>query len=255
MPPMIRVVNAVKRFGHLVVLDHLSMEVARSEKLVLIGASGSGKSTLLRCLIGLEILDEGSIEIEGEILKAEQVGSRLITPSPAEIRRVCSKLGMVFQHFNLFPHMTVLENVMVGPRHGKGMAKYEAEVLARKYIEKVGLLDKIDTRPPQLSGGQRQRVAIARALAMEPDIMLFDEVTSALDIELIGEVLKVMRELAEEGMTMVIVTHEMHFAEDVADRVVFLDKGKIIEEAPPRVMFRTPREPETQRFLRSVLER
>ena len=255
MQPLIRVTDAVKKFGSLVVLDHFSMEVAQGEKVVLIGASGSGKSTLLRCLIGLEILDQGTIEIEGEVLKKKRVGDKLVDPSPEEIRRVCSKLGMVFQHFNLFPHMTVLQNVMVGPRHGKGIDKEEAEALAREYIEKVGLLDKIDTRPPKLSGGQRQRVAIARALAMQPDIMLFDEVTSALDIELIGEVLNVMRELAEEGMTMLIVTHEMHFAEDVADRVVYMDEGKIVEEAPPKVMFSAPRKPETQRFLRSILER
>jgi polar amino acid transport system ATP-binding protein len=255
MQPLIRVTDAVKKFGSLVVLDHFSMEVAKGEKVVLIGASGSGKSTLLRCLIGLEILDQGTLEIEGEVLKKKRVGDKLVDPSPKEIRRVCSKLGMVFQHFNLFPHMTVLQNVMVGPRHGKGIDKEEAEALAREYIEKVGLLDKIDARPPKLSGGQRQRVAIARALAMEPDIMLFDEVTSALDIELIGEVLEVMRELAEEGMTMIIVTHEMHFAEDVADRVVYMDEGRIVEEAPPKVMFSTPRKPETQRFLRSILER
>jgi len=255
MPPIIRVSDAVKKFGSLVVLDHFSMEVIQGEQLVLIGASGSGKSTLLRCLIGLEILDEGAIEIEGKVLKKQRVGNKLVDPSSAEIRRVCSKLGMVFQHFNLFPHMTVLQNVMVGPRYGKGLDKDEVEALAREYVKKVGLCHKINARPPQLSGGERQRVAIARALAMQPDIMLFDEVTSALDIELIGEVLEVMRELAEEGMTMIIVTHEMHFAEDVADRVLYIEGGKIVEEAPPQVMFNAPRKPETQRFLRSILDR
>ena len=219
------------------------------------GPGGSGKSTLLRCLIGLEILQQGTIEVEGEVLKKTRVRDKLIDPSPEEIRRVCSKLGMVFQHFNLFPHMTSLQNVTVGPRHGKGLSKEESEALAHKFLGKVGLQDKIDSKPPQLSGGQRQRVAIARALAMEPDIMLFDEVTSALDIELIGEVLEVMRELAEEGMTMIIVTHEMHFAEDVADRVTFMDKGKIVEEGPPKIMFSTPHEAETKRFLRSILDR
>ena len=255
MSPIIRVSDAVKKFGSLVVLDHFSMEVKQGEQLVLIGASGSGKSTLLRCLIGLEILDEGAIEIEGKVLKKQRVGNKLVDPSSAEIRRVCSKLGMVFQHFNLFPHMTVLQNVMVGPRYGKGLDKDEVEALAREYVKKVGLCHKINARPPQLSGGERQRVAIARALAMQPDIMLFDEVTSALDIELIGEVLEVMRELAEEGMTMIIVTHEMHFAEDVADRVLYIEGGKIVEEAPPRIMFNAPRKPETQRFLRSILNR
>jgi polar amino acid transport system ATP-binding protein len=255
MSPIIRVSDAVKKFGSLVVLDHLSMEVSQGEQLVLIGASGSGKSTLLRCLIGLEILNEGAIEIEGKVLKKQRVGDKLVDPSTAEIRRVCSKLGMVFQHFNLFPHMTVLQNVMVGPRYGKGLDKDEVEALAREYVKKVGLCHRINSRPPQLSGGERQRVAIARALAMQPDIMLFDEVTSALDIELIGEVLEVMRELAEEGMTMIIVTHEMHFAEDVADRVLYMEGGKIIEEAPPQVMFNAPRKPETQRFLRSILDR
>lgn len=254
-PPIIRVTNAVKKFGSLLVLDQLSMEVQQGEKVVLIGPSGSGKSTLLRCLIGLEILEEGAIDIEGEILQKKREGGKLVNPSEPEIRRACSKVGMVFQHFNLFPHMTVLQNVMVGPRHGKGLEKEKAEALARKFVEKVNLQDKIDAKPPQLSGGQRQRVAIARALAMEPDIMLFDEVTSALDIELIGEVLEVMRELADEGMTMLIVTHEVHFACDVADRVLFLNKGKIVEDASPDVMFSKPRELETQQFLRSFLER
>ena len=253
--PIISVTNAVKKFGSLLVLDQLSMEVQQGEKLVLIGPSGSGKSTLLRCLIGLEILGEGAIDIEGNILQRKQEGSKWVNPSETEIRQACSKVGMVFQHYNLFPHMTVLQNVMVGPRHGKGLDTEESEALARKFVGKVGLEDKIESRPPQLSGGQRQRVAIARALAMEPDIMLFDEVTSALDIELIGEVLEVMRELANEGMTMLIVTHEVHFARDVADRVLFLNKGRIIEDAPPDVMFSKPQEPETKQFLRSFLER
>jgi polar amino acid transport system ATP-binding protein len=253
--PMVCVNDAVKKFGPLVVLDHVSVQINRGEQVVLVGPSGSGKSTLLRCLIGLERLDEGTIEIEGEILGKKLRDGRLVPSSNADFRRVRSKIGMVFQHFNLFPHMTVLQNVMIGLVNGKGMKRDKAEVSARTFLGKVGLLDKIEAHPPQLSGGQKQRVAIARALAMEPDIMLFDEVTSALDVELIGEVLAVMRELAREGMTMIVVTHELHFAEDVADRVLFFHKGKVVEEGPPKSVFYTPQTQEAKRFFRSVLER
>lgn len=253
--PIIRVKNAIKKYDSLVVIDQLSLNVQRGEQVVLIGPSGSGKSTLLRCLIGLERLNEGTIEVDGELLGKKYVNLELVDASTAELRRVRSKLSMVFQHFNLFPNMTVLRNVMIGPLHGKKVPKQEAEATALKFLEKVGLMDKVNAYPAQISGGQKQRVAIARALAMEPEIMLFDEVTSALDVELIAEVLEVMRDLANEGMTMIVVTHEIHFAQDVADRVLYFEKGKIIEECSPDVMFKCPQSPEAQRFLQSMLNR
>ena len=236
---ILNVANLKKRFGDLQVLDDISLEVRRGEVVVVIGPSGSGKSTLLRCLNRLEEPSGGNIYIKGEE----------ITGRTAKLHVLRRNIGMVFQHFHLFPHMTALGNVMEGPRTVLRLSRAECERLARDLLDKVGLSEKVDDKPATLSGGQQQRVAIARALAMNPEVMLFDEVTSALDPELVGEVLTVMRALAEEGMTMVVVTHEMGFAERVADRVVFLDGGVIVEEAPPSVIFSNAREERTRRFL------
>ena len=236
---LIEVRGLTKSFGDLAVLSGIDLDIERGEVVVVIGPSGSGKSTLLRCLNRLEDPTSGSIRIGG--VEITQRGANL-----PQIRR---KVGMVFQHFNLFPHMTAIENVMEGPRTVLHMSKTEAGRTARDLLEKVGLADKAGSKPAKLSGGQQQRVAIARALAMSPDAMLFDEVTSALDPELVGEVLNVMRGLAEEGMTMVIVTHEMSFAQRVADRVLFLDGGAIVEEGPPERIFHRAREERTRQFL------
>ena len=250
---MIRLSNVHKRYGDLKVLDAVDLMVTGSEKLVIIGASGSGKTTLLRCVIGLETIDEGTIEIEGEHFQAGRK-TKPTSGTKKNRRPLHGKVGMVFQQFNLFPHMTVLENVTEAPVWVKKIPPKEADAKARQLLDKVGLSDKLDVYPSKLSGGQQQRTAIARALAMEPDIMLFDEVTSALDPELIGEVLNVMRQLAREGMTMLIVTHEMGFASEVADRVIYMDQGRIVEEGSPRIMFRSPRNERTQMFLRAILE-
>ncbi|MFN8590627.1 MAG: amino acid ABC transporter ATP-binding protein [Thermomicrobiales bacterium] len=236
---LISVRQLTKSFGEVNVLRGIDLDVRRGEVVVVIGPSGSGKSTLLRCLNRLEDPSGGVITIGG--VEITQRGANL-----PQIRR---KVGMVFQHFNLFPHMTALENVMEGPRTVLGMSRGDAERTARGLLEKVGLADKTDSKPANLSGGQQQRVAIARALAMSPDAMLFDEVTSALDPELVGEVLNVMRGLADEGMTMVIVTHEMSFARRVADRVIFLDQGVIAEEGPPERIFHRARAERTRQFL------
>ena len=252
---MVRLSNVHKRYGDLKVLDGVDLTVRRSEKLVIIGASGSGKTTLLRCVIGLEAIDDGTIRIEEEIL---QSGKKNESTSGAEKKKnmgqLHGKVGMVFQQFNLFPHMTVLENVTEAPVWVKKIPQKEADAKAHKLLAKVGLSDKLHVYPSKLSGGQQQRTAIARALAMEPEIMLFDEVTSALDPELIGEVLNAMRQLAREGMTMLIVTHEMGFASEVADRVIYMDQGRIVEEGPPRILFESPRNERTQMFLRAILE-
>ena len=250
---MLGMSNVHKYFGSLHVLDDLDLEVTRSEKLVIIGASGSGKTTLLRCCIGLETIAEGTIAIEGEVFQAAAEG-KLLAGSDKSMKRLRGKVGMVFQQFNLFPHMTVLGNVMEGPVHVNKVPKKEANENARALIDKVGLSDKMDAYPGKLSGGQQQRTAIARALAMEPDIMLFDEVTSALDPELIREVLDAMRQLAREGMTMLIVTHEIGFAQDVGDRVIYMDEGKIVEEGPPSQMFTNPTQERTRTFLSAVIE-
>ncbi|WP_097026268.1 amino acid ABC transporter ATP-binding protein [Clostridium peptidivorans] len=241
---MIETKNVTKRFGDLTVFQNLSVNVSKGEVLVIIGPSGSGKSTFLRCLNHLETINEGKVIIEGE---------ELIESDKALIRRITTKMGMVFQNFNLFPHMTALQNVMEAPITVKKEDKKVVEERARKLLTKVGLGDKMDYYPSKLSGGQKQRVAIARALAMEPDIMLFDEPTSALDPELVGEVLNVMKELASEGMTMVVVTHEMGFAKDVADRVIFMDGGKIVEEGTPAEMFTNPKQDRTREFLKKVI--
>lgn len=240
---MIKVRELHKFFGRLHVLRGIDLDVDRSEVVVLIGPSGSGKSTLLRCLNFLELAQRGEIHIDG----------RQVDPKHDNLDKVRARVGMVFQHFNLFPHMDVLGNICMAPIHVKKQKKKEAHEYGRELLRRVGLEDKERTYPSQLSGGQKQRVAIARALAMEPDIMLFDEATSALDPELVGEVLGVMKDLAAEGMTMVVVTHEMGFAQEVADRVVMMDEGQIIEEAPPKVMFDSPREERTTKFLSQVL--
>ncbi|QCJ41024.1 amino acid ABC transporter ATP-binding protein [Bacillus sp. S3] len=240
---MIKVEKLCKAFDGLEVLKNISLEIKKSEVVVLIGASGSGKSTLLRCINFLEIKNSGEIEINGQ----------LIDTNKTDLNKVRENMGMVFQHFNLFPHMTVMENVIEAPIHVKKISKQDAIEKATKLLEKVGLADKAQQYPEQLSGGQKQRVAIARALAMEPDVMLFDEPTSALDPELVGEVLETMKSLARDGMTMVIVTHEMGFAREVADRVIMLADGQMIEEGHPAVFFTKPEHERTRRFLQQVL--
>jgi polar amino acid transport system ATP-binding protein len=243
---IIRVSALTKRFGKLEVLKGIDETIAKGEVVVVIGPSGSGKSTFLRCLNLLEIPSGGHILFEGTDItdRKEWKRGRL-----DEHRR---DMGMVFQHFNLFPHMTVLENVMLAPVKVKGMPKAEAETLARELLERVSLSEKADAHPAQLSGGQKQRIAIVRALAMKPKVMLFDEPTSALDPEMVGEVLQVMRDLASEGMTMAVVTHEMRFAREVASRVLFMDEGVIVESGPPEAVFGDPQNARTREFLAKV---
>lgn len=241
---MIEATNLTKKFNNLTVFEDLNVKVGKGEVLVVIGPSGSGKSTFLRCLNHLEEMDGGKVVIEGEELNPKDKKS---------IRKITTKMGMVFQNFNLFPHMTVIQNVMEAPIAVKKESKSEVLERAKKLLDKVGLADKMDYYPSKLSGGQKQRVAIARALAMNPDIMLFDEPTSALDPELVGEVLSVMKDLAKEGMTMVVVTHEMGFAKEVADRVIFMDGGKIVEQGAPGQIFSHPKEVRTRAFLEKVL--
>ncbi|WP_078594662.1 amino acid ABC transporter ATP-binding protein [Evansella clarkii] len=240
---MIKVTDLHKSFGDLEVLKGLNAEVKEKEVVCVIGPSGSGKSTFLRCLNLLEEITSGEVIIDGE---------RLTDPK-ININKLRSQVGMVFQHFNLFPHKTVLENVTLGPLKVKDMKAEEANKLAKELLQKVGLSDKADVYPKSLSGGQKQRVAIARALAMSPKVMLFDEPTSALDPELVGDVLEAMKDLAKEGMTMVVVTHEMGFAKEMGDRVIFMDEGKIMEEGDPQVIFDNPQHPRTQSFLSKVL--
>jgi len=246
MNPKIEVSGLRKSFGSLTVLRDINLTVEPGAVVALIGPSGSGKSTLLRCLNLLVIPEGGKIRI-GESSFSFGDSSKL--PGVREQARFRSNTGMVFQHFNLFPHMSVLQNVMEGPLSVKNMPKAEAQELARRLLDKVGLSDKVDVFPNKLSGGQKQRVAIARALAMEPEVMLFDEATSALDPELVGEVLGVMRDLAAEGMTMIIVTHEMGFAREVADRVIFMRDGVIVEEGPAREVIENPVQDATRAFL------
>ncbi len=247
--PMIRAVDVHKRFGTVEVLKGVSLDVNKGEVIAVIGPSGSGKSTFLRCLIHLETIHRGSIEIEGEALVNTDAQGHCQYVPPPDISRVCRKMGMVFQHFNLFPHLTVLQNLIEAPMTVKGLRPDEITPKADTLLRKVGLFDKRDSYPSRLSGGQKQRVAIARALAMEPDIMLFDEPTSALDPELTGEVLSTMRELAEERMTMIVVTHEMAFAREVAGRVIFMDGGVVVEARPARELFAAPEHPRTRAFL------
>ena len=239
---MIRIKNLNKSFGDLHVLKDIDMKVLESDVVCLIGSSGSGKSTLLRCLNFLEQKDSGQILIEGEE----------INPDKKNINKIREKVGMVFQHFHLFPHMTVIENIIEAPTHVKGISKKQAVDEAKVLLEKVGLSDKADVYPSKLSGGQKQRVAIARALAMKPDVLLFDEPTSALDPELVGEVLMTMKELALEGMTMVVVTHEMGFAREVGDWIVYMNEGRIVESGPPEQFFTNPKEERTKEFLQTT---
>ena len=247
--------QVVKRFGEAVVLDHLDFEVRKGEKVTIIGPSGSGKSTVLRILMTLETIDEGMIHVAGKPLWHEYQGDRLVPAGEAHLRAMRKEMGMVFQQFNLFPHMTVLRNITESPIHVLGLDKAEARARAEEYLELVGLSEHAEKFPSQLSGGQQQRVAIARALAMRPNIMLFDEPTSALDPELVGEVLTVIQRLSEEhDLTMLLVTHEMGFARQISDRVCFFDKGTIVEQAPPEEIFTAPREARTREFLRGFME-
>ena len=250
---MIRCIGVYKSFGKLEVLRAVNLDVGRGEVVVLIGASGSGKTTLLRCINHLEPLDGGRIYVDGELIGYREVYGRLREDSEREVARKRAAIGMVFQRFNLFPHLTALGNVMEAPMRVKKVPRDRAAEVARRLLSKVGLADKLDEHPARLSGGQQQRVAIARALAMEPKVMLFDEPTSALDPELVGEVLEVMQSLAREGMTMVVVTHEMGFAREVADRVVFMDAGQVVEEGPPDEILRSPQHQRTRAFLSKVL--
>jgi len=243
-----------KSFGDLKVLRGIDLAVTKGEVVVIIGPSGSGKSTLLRCVCLLEAIQRGEIEVEGVPIAVGTAEAER-RPDKPTVKRMRQEIGMVFQSFNLFPHLTVLENVTLAPRRVRGLSSAEAEQQARELLARVGLSDKAGEHPSRLSGGQQQRAAIARALAMRPQIMLFDEVTSALDPELVGEVLRVMRQLAQEGMTMLVVTHEMGFARDVADRVIFMDQGVIVEEDIPDVFFTNPREMRTRAFLRQLLDR
>jgi polar amino acid transport system ATP-binding protein len=238
-----------KTFGKLEVLRGVSLTVAQGEVVAIIGPSGSGKSTLLRCLNHLETVNSGRIDIEGETLVSTDEHGQARYVSDVNVRRICRKMGMVFQHFNLFPHMTVLQNIIEAPMTVKGIKRQDILPKAEKLLDKVGLLSKRDNYPSQLSGGQKQRVAIARALAMEPEIMLFDEPTSALDPELTGEVLRTMKSLAEEHMTMIVVTHEMAFARDVAHRVIFMDGGEITETGKAHEFFANPTQERTRTFL------
>ena len=242
-----------KRFAAVEVLRGVSLAVDKGEVVAVIGPSGSGKSTFLRCLNHLETINRGSIDIEGETLVATTADGVCRYAPDADIRRICRRMGIVFQHFNLFPHLTVLQNVIEAPITVKGLRRDEIIPRAEELLRKVGLLDRQASHPSRLSGGQKQRVAIARALAMEPDIMLFDEPTSALDPELTGEVLRTIRELAEEHMTMLVVTHEMAFAREVASRVVFMDGGEILEARRARELFAAPEHPRTRAFLQNML--
>ena len=250
---MLRAERIVKHFGSLTVLDGIDLTVKRGQVVVIIGPSGSGKTTLLRCINHLEKIDSGHIYIEGEMIGYREVNGKLIEDREATIARIRSQIGFVFQRFNLFPHMTALENVIEAPIHVLHQPKAEVKERAVALLEKVGLAEKRDAYPNRLSGGQKQRVAIARALAMQPQALLFDEPTSALDPELVGEVLKVMRDLAYEGSTMVVVTHEMQFARDVSDRVVFISDGVIVEQGEPEEIFKQPRHERTKLFLERVL--
>tara|TARA_B110000008_G_C16970364_1_gene563689 strand:- start:2732 stop:3517 length:786 start_codon:yes stop_codon:yes gene_type:complete len=248
MTEMLKIENLQKSFGDLSVLKGIDLTVSKGETIVILGASGSGKSTMLRCVNFMELPTDGRVILKGDAVGKES-GSG-ISYNERELTKLRSRVGMVFQHFNLFPHMTVKQNVMEGPRTVLKCERSECERRAEKYLEKVGLSWKADSYPAQLSGGQQQRVAIARALAMEPEIMLFDETTSALDPELVGEVLQTMKELADEGMTMMIVTHELGFAYTVADRVLFLSQGKILEQGDPESVLINPKEEGTKNFLR-----
>jgi polar amino acid transport system ATP-binding protein len=252
-PPMVLAEALQKSFGRLNVLRGIDLEVARGEVICIIGPSGSGKSTLLRCVNHLEKIDGGRLWVDGELVGYRQQGGKLYELRDREVCAKRAEIGMVFQQFNLFPHMTVLDNVIEAPIRVKGVPKGQAVELGERLLERTGLRDKAQVYPNQLSGGQQQRVAIARALAMQPKLMLFDEPTSALDPELVGDVLAVMRDLAESGMTMVVVTHEMGFAREVGDLLVFMDVGTVVESGLPREVLSNPRHERTIAFLSKVL--
>ena len=251
--PALRMTDVHKRFGDNEVLRGVSLQVAPGEVIAILGSSGSGKSTLLRCINHLETIECGCIEIAGETLVCNGPDGRASYPNDREVRRICSHTGMVFQHFNLFPHMTVLQNLIEAPVTVKNITREQITPQAEALLRKVGLLDKRDAYPGRLSGGQKQRVAIARALAMQPAIILFDEPTSALDPELTGEVLRTIRQLAAEHMTMLVVTHEMAFAREVAHLVLFMDAGVIVEDRPAREFFASPKHPRACAFLQHML--
>jgi polar amino acid transport system ATP-binding protein len=244
-----------KSFGRLEVLTDVSLSVPRGEVVCIIGPSGAGKSTLLRCINHLETIDDGTIHFEGKPVFRYKKNGKIVADPDRRIETIRAQIGMVFQSFNLFPHLTALGNVIEAPVHVLREPPADAKARGLALLTKVGLAEKAGSYPHQLSGGQQQRVAIARALAMNPKLMLFDEATSALDPELVGDVLRVMRQLASEGMTMIVVTHEMDFAREVADRVVFMDSGNIVEEGPPSTVFTNPRSPRTRQFLQSILNR
>jgi len=250
---MVKAEGVHKSFGRLEVLRGIDLEVQPKEVMCMIGPSGSGKSTFLRCINHLEKIDAGRLSVDGELVGYSQRGDRLYELPDREVCKKRSEIGMVFQRFNLFPHMTALENVIEAPTRVKGENRDQAAGRAMKLLERVGLADKVRAYPNQLSGGQQQRVAIARALAMQPKLMLFDEPTSALDPELVGDVLDVMRGLAKDGMTMIVVTHEMGFAREVGDTLVFMDGGVIVEKGNPRDVLSSPREERTKSFLSKVL--
>ncbi len=252
--PIIRFDNVVKRFGDVTVLDSLNFSVNKGEKVTIIGPSGSGKSTVLRILMTLETINAGVIHVAGKPLWHQMENDQLVPASEHHLRDMRKEMGMVFQQFNLFPHMTVRRNITEAPVHVLGLSKEKANARADEYLELVGLSDQADKFPRQLSGGQQQRVAIARALAMRPNIMLFDEPTSALDPELVGEVLTVIQRLASKhDLTMLLVTHEMQFAKQISDRVCFFDQGRIVEEGPPEQVYGNPREPRTREFLKNFI--
>jgi len=250
---VVRAIDVHKRFGRLEVLKGIDLEVMRGAVVCIIGPSGSGKSTFLRCVNHLEKIDSGRIEVNGHLIGYRERNGKLVEDSEKSIARQRAEIGIVFQRFNLFPHKTAIENVIEAPVHVRGVPRNEAIAGAEALLGRVGLADKRDVYPGKLSGGQQQRVAIARALAMNPTLMLFDEATSALDPEMIGEVLDVMKVLAREGMTMIVVTHEMGFAREVADRVAMMDDGRIVEQGRPEEFFAAPKEERTRQFLSKIL--
>jgi polar amino acid transport system ATP-binding protein len=251
--PMVKAEGVCKNFGALRVLKGVTLEIGRGQVLVLVGPSGSGKSTFLRCINHLEVVNAGRLYVDGDLIGYRERGCKVYEMPPRDAAKQRRDIGMVFQHFNLFPHRSALGNIIEAPMQVKGVKKAEALARAKDLLEQVGLSDKATAYPAQLSGGQQQRVAIARALAMSPKLMLFDEPTSALDPELVGEVLGVMKKLASEGMTMVVVTHEMGFAREVADQLVFMDGGVIVESGKPREVLSNPQEERTKAFLSKVM--
>jgi polar amino acid transport system ATP-binding protein len=251
--PMVKAEGVHKRFGRLEVLKGIDLEVKSGEVMCLLGPSGSGKSTFLRCINHLEKINSGRLSVDGELVGYREAGGKLHELNERDVARKRAEIGMVFQGFNLFPHMTAIENVCLAPVQVSGVGRREARKRSQKLLEQVGLGDKLDSYPVALSGGQQQRVAIARALAMQPKLMLFDEPTSALDPELVGDVLDAMRALARDGMTMIVVTHEMGFAREVADSVVFMDEGVVVEAGTPAEVLGSPRHERTRAFLSKVL--